>query len=163
MFRTMGLRHLVLVNEDMEVVGIVTRKDFQKQAHQHFFTRLRERRQRQLADANGTPNGHNHSHQGRRNTLSRDVSLALFRDDDDDPLLEESSLSTMLESAAAAEQGVPAGRVLGRMGGEAGTTSGGFRSSRTLTPSSATTSPNGARESQVRLLSEADDNGDSKL
>jgi hypothetical protein len=35
MFVSMGLRHLVITNEDLEVVGILTRKDFQKAEVDH--------------------------------------------------------------------------------------------------------------------------------
>lgn len=35
MFVSMGLRHLVITNEDSEVVGILTRKDFQKAEVDH--------------------------------------------------------------------------------------------------------------------------------
>ena len=35
MFRSQGLRHLVVVNSNLEVQGMLTRKDFQKAGHMH--------------------------------------------------------------------------------------------------------------------------------
>lgn len=35
MFRSQGLRHLVVVNNKLQVVGMLTRKDFQKAGHDH--------------------------------------------------------------------------------------------------------------------------------
>lgn len=35
MFRSQGLRHLLVVNNSLQVTGILTRKDFQKAGHMH--------------------------------------------------------------------------------------------------------------------------------
>eukprot|EP01028_Stygiella_incarcerata_P011206 TRINITY_DN622_c2_g1_i1.p1 TRINITY_DN622_c2_g1~~TRINITY_DN622_c2_g1_i1.p1 ORF type:complete len:798 (-),score=167.80 TRINITY_DN622_c2_g1_i1:291-2684(-) len=55
LFRTVGLRHLCVVNMLNQVVGIITRKDLTEHEIEHAFERLKRRSHRKIRDVRSAP------------------------------------------------------------------------------------------------------------